>query len=88
MCETWYRAFKMYNWKVNLGSFQEAQHYEGYFNQVIQTVNDVIEFENKFRNALESSEYIVAGEVSYWKNYGNHKARNGVAISPHYSRRR
>ncbi|MFZ2089418.1 MAG: hypothetical protein WAU47_12665 [Desulfobaccales bacterium] len=80
MCEAWLKAHKKYTWEVDLSRFRGSQNYEGYFNQTIQSP-DVLEFENKFRIALNNNEYVVAGEVCYWKNYGNHQARNRVAIS-------
>lgn len=77
MCKFWLDAYKKYNWNVDLSRFNDSQNYEGYFNQIIRSC-DVMEFENKFRTALDKSEYIVAGELCYWKNHGNYQARDRV----------
>lgn len=81
MCCGWNDAYRMYSWMVDLGNFSNAANYPGYFNRIISPDN-VVEFENTFRKAIneakEDGRFVIAGEVCFWKNYGNAQARNRV----------
>ena len=78
MCDTWINALRRYHWQVDLATFKHAREYPGYFNRTI-TPAGVVEFENIFRASLnEPGHYQVAGEVCFWKNFGNFQARNRI----------
>lgn len=76
MCNSWTKAFKMYNWAVDLQHFNSATNYPAYFNRSIQP-DEVVQFEDTFRATIdENGSFEMAGEVCFWKNYGNIQARN------------
>lgn len=78
MCNSWIRALGMFDWVVNLKHFRNANNYFGYFNRIIQP-NKVVQFENAFRTSInDGGSFAVAGEVCFWKNYGNAQARDRV----------
>ena len=90
MCCGWNDAYRMYSWMVDPGNFSNAANYPGYFDCIINADN-VVEFENTFRKAIneakEDGRFTIAGEVCFWKNYGNAQARNRVtqALLDHLS---
>ncbi|MEN6396009.1 MAG: hypothetical protein ABFC78_05955 [Methanoregula sp.] len=61
----------MYNWTVDLTKFKFCKEYPGYFHEEINAQNTQ-KFEDKFRDAViagfPSNQYLVCGEVYYWKN--------------------
>jgi hypothetical protein len=76
--DAWKRLLNVYTWDVNLSNFKFASEYPGHFNRVIRS-QDVACFETLFRKAIEGRDsYQVAGEVCYWKNYGNHLSRDKI----------
>ncbi len=78
MCRTWIDAYKKYSWTVDLTRFKESAKYPNYFNRVITPV-DVVAFEDKFRTVIDGADsFEVAGEVCFWKNYGNFQSRNRI----------
>lgn len=78
MCNNWGKAYSKYSWTADLRHFNKSQQYPGYFNCII-TPADVVIFENKFRAAIDGNDsFEIAGEVCFWKNYGNAQARNRV----------
>jgi len=78
MCNSWYEANRQYSWTVDLSHFSRAADYPEYFNRVIASA-DVMAFEKRFRVAIDGNgSFEIAGEVCFWKNYGNAKARNQV----------
>lgn len=78
MCKSWVNASEKYSWRVDLGRFERAADYPGYFNRVIRPAN-VVAFESAFRTAVnEAGSFEIAGEVCFWKNYGAFQARNKV----------
>ena len=78
MGNNWYEAYRKYSWTVDLRHFSGAADYPDYFNQVI-TPTRVVTFESKFRTAIDvNGAFQIAGEVCFWKNYGNVLARNQV----------
>jgi hypothetical protein len=78
MCKSWDNAHRMYDWTANLSRFGGAAYYPGYFNRVIEP-NDVKAFEERFRAAIDGTgSFEIAGEVCFWKNYGNYRARNKI----------
>lgn len=81
MCNNWTNALRMYNWKVDLRHFKSAQNYPAYFNRTIQP-NEVVQFEDAFRAMIDDNgSFEIAGEVCFWKNYGNNKARDKITQS-------
>jgi len=81
MCNSWTNALAMYNWTVDLQKFNNARNYPAYFNRIIQPL-EVVQFENTFREHInENSTFQIAGEVCFWKNYGNHLSRNKLTES-------
>lgn len=80
MCDSWKEAYKKYSWTVPLGHFDKSADYPNFFNHIIRPT-DVITFEDKFRTAIDNSgSFEIAGEVCFWKNYGNIQARNRVTL--------
>ena len=78
MFNSWDKTYRMYSWTVDLSHFGKTADYPGYFNRVI-TPADIVTFENKFRTAIDDiGSFEIAGEVCFWKNYGNAHARNRV----------
>ncbi len=78
MPDSWKEAYQRYNWTVTLGHFKRSADYPGYFNRII-TPTDAIAFEDEFRKAVDNAgSFETAGEVCFWKNYGNVQARNQV----------
>src|SRR4030065_1895320 len=78
MCNSWINALRMYNWVVDLCHFRNAGNYPGYFNRIIQPF-EVVLFEDTFRAIInENGSFGIAGEVCFWKNYGNAQARDRV----------
>lgn len=61
----------MYNWSVNLSKFKYSKDYPNHFHEEINAKN-TRNFEDKFREAINagfpSDQYLVCGEVYYWKN--------------------
>ena len=90
MCSGWNNAYRIYRWTVDLRHFIDSGNYRGYFDRIIGPDN-VVEFENTFRQAInkakEDGSFAIAGEVCFWKNYGNAPARNRVtqALLDHLS---
>ncbi len=78
-CTSWLKAHPLYNWTVDLSTYKEAYRHPEHFDKVIHPGN-LREFENSFREAVDNPQdndsYVIAGEVVYWKLYGNHMARN------------
>lgn len=72
---SWASALDAYSWDVNLTRFSEAKEYPGYFNRIVHS-SDIVDFENRFRVNIKSNStqnnYIIAGEVCYWKNAKSH----------------
>jgi len=78
MCKTWIDAYEKYSWTVNLTKFKDSVEYPNYFNCVITQAN-VVAFEDKFRAMIDGAgSFGVAGEVCFWKNYGNFQSRNRI----------
>jgi hypothetical protein len=78
MCKKWHEAYKKYDWTVDLRKFSMAAEHEDFLNRIIQPA-DLVDFENRFRVAIEKNgPYQLAGEVCFWKNYGNFQARNNI----------
>ena len=78
MCKTWIDAYEKYNWTVNLTKFKDSVKYPNYFNYVITPAN-VVAFEDKSRAMIDGAgSFEVAGEVCFWKNYGNFQSRNRI----------
>ncbi|MDP3182516.1 MAG: hypothetical protein Q8M54_06820, partial [Desulfobaccales bacterium] len=78
MCDSWKEAYRRYDWTVDLSHFNGAANYPGFFNRVILPA-DVKGFEDKFRAAIDANgTFEVAGEVCFWKNYGNFRTRNNI----------
>lgn len=76
--DAWRNAHGDYAWEVDLRHFAERQEYPGFFSRVIGS-RDAIRFEDAFRRAIDGSgTYQIAGEVCYWKNYGNHQSRDRI----------
>lgn len=76
MCENWLAAHRSYNWKVDLTRFKNAERYPGFFNRIIDHAN-LAQFENDFRHHIQNhGSFEIAGEVCFWKNYGNYQIRN------------
>ncbi len=74
--EIWKEQLSTYSWDVNLASFKYAKEYPGFFNRVVRPTQ-VVQFETMLRNTInDSGNYQIAGEVCYWKNYGNHQSRD------------
>jgi len=68
----------MYNWGVDLKTYQHSTEYPNNFDDLIGPKN-IMEFENKFYKAISAlGGYEVAGEVCYWKNYGTATGRNRI----------
>ena len=81
MCNSWTDAYSLYDWAVDLRQFNNARNYPAFFNRIIQP-NEIVQFEDIFRQHInENGSYQIAGEVCFWKNYGNHMARNRVTES-------
>lgn len=84
MCNNWVEARNMYSWKVDLNTFQDANRYPGHFHLIV-TPDQTPGFENRFRSAVEKiangDNHLFAAEVNYWKNFGNHMARNRLTKS-------
>ena len=81
MCNSWGNALKMYNWTVNLRHFTGADNYSTYFNRTILP-HEVVQFEDTFRRIIDDNgSFEVAGEVCFWKNYGNIQARSKLTQS-------
>ncbi|MBN2488269.1 MAG: hypothetical protein JXA98_04510 [Methanosarcinaceae archaeon] len=81
MDNNWVNALKKYNWTVNLQQFVDASIYKGYFDRTIRP-DDVVIFENRFRRAINNgSSFEIAGEVCFWKNYGNPQSRNRITTN-------
>lgn len=78
MCKRWHEAYKKYDWTVDLRKFSRAAEYDDFFNRIVKPA-DVIHFENRFREAIETNgSYQVAAEVCFWKNYGNIMAKDKI----------
>jgi hypothetical protein len=80
MVNNWIKAYKSYNWTVDLSKFQDAKKYQKAFNSVI-TPQKLIEFETSFRmqiNSPDNFSFVRAGEVCFWKNYGAFQTRNTI----------
>jgi len=76
--DAWINAHRDYAWEVDLGHFRERREYPGFFCRVIRS-QDAASFEDAFRRAIDGDgTYQVAGEVCYWKNYGNHLSRDKI----------
>ena len=78
MCNNWIKAYRMYSYAVDLDEFKNVVRYPWYFNRTIKP-NNLIEFENKFRKAInESGSFEVAGEVCFWKVYRFSENRDNI----------
>ena len=80
MLDNWIKAYKSYNWNVDLSKFQDASKYQNAFNSVI-TPQKLINFETSFRVQINSSDnfsFVRAGEVCFWKNYGAFQNRDAI----------
>lgn len=78
MCKNWIRAYNKYSWTANLNNFGSSQIYMGFFESTITPTNTLL-FENKFRTVVdEGNQFVVAGEVCFWKNYGNVQSRDRI----------
>lgn len=78
MCDRWNEARTGFNWKVDLGHFKRGADYPGFFNRIIEP-RDVKTFEDRFRTAIDGDgSFVIAGEVCFWKNYGNAQNRDRV----------
>jgi hypothetical protein len=76
MCNRWNEAYIRFDWRVDLRHFKGAEDYLGFFNPVIEPV-DVKTFEDRFRATIYGNgSFVIAGEVCFWKNYGNVKSRD------------
>lgn len=77
-CDKWYEAYNKYNWTVDLSHFNNAGVYPGHFNRVIKS-HTTRTFEDEFRRAIDcNGSFEIAGEVCFWKNYGNPQARDQI----------
>lgn len=80
MCNSWTTAHSKYDWTVDLTRFLWAKHYPGYFNRIITPANTTT-FEDRFRHAIDGSlSFEIAGEVCFWKNYGNPQTRDKLTL--------
>ena len=82
MINNWIKAYKSYNWTVDLSNFQDAKKYQNAFNSVI-TPQKLIEFETSFRTQItspNSASFVKAGEVCYWKNFGAFQNRDTITV--------
>jgi hypothetical protein len=78
--ETWSRCLVDYAWAVDLRTFKHRAEYPGHFGRTIGS-GDVKSLEDLFRIAVDKGgPYQVAGEVCYWKNYGNHLSRDRMTL--------
>jgi HEPN domain-containing protein len=77
--EAWKAARHRFDWRVNLQHFKGAHLYQPeFFNRAIEPGN-IVEFENAVRAELVAGGRVERGaEVVFWKNYGNHLARNKI----------
>jgi len=76
MFNSWNEARKKFSWRVDLRHFKGAADYPGFFNRVIEPP-DVKAFEDRFRVAIDGNHsFVIAGEVCFWKNYGNAQSRD------------
>lgn len=81
MCNSWTTAYSKYNWRVDLTRFRGARNYPSHFNRMITPAN-TIEFEDRFREAIDRvGSFEAAGEVCFWKNYGNPLTRDRLTMS-------
>ncbi|MDD1685933.1 hypothetical protein [Methanoregula sp.] len=68
----WINCQKQYNWSVDLNKFESRKKYPSHFIDRI-TPQNIRDFENKFRKSLNEGfpmdEYLVCGEVYFWKNF-------------------
>lgn len=80
-CKNWVRCRKSYDWTVDLNTYKDAFKYPSHFNRIVTSKN-TYDFEDSFRFAIQNQgndeEFLIAAEVVYWKNYGNHLARTNV----------
>lgn len=80
MFENWEKAYGMFNWTVDLCRFRWAADYPGYFNRVVSPA-ELLTFESNFRTAIDDSgPFEIAGEICFWKNYGNFQNRDRVTL--------
>ena len=76
--DAWRNVHGEYAWDVELRHFAKRQRYPGYFSGVIG-LQELASFQDSFPQAIDGEgSYVVAGEVCYWKNYGNHLARDKI----------
>jgi hypothetical protein len=84
MCKGWSTARSSWDWKVNLSKYENSSGYPQHFKETIDAEN-AVEFEKRFQAAIRQYEsensYIVAGEVTFWKNFGNYQSRNRLTNS-------
>jgi hypothetical protein len=78
MCNRWNEAYIRFNWGVDLRHFNGAGDYLDFFNRVIEP-QDMITFEDRFRETIDGNgSFVIAGEVCFWKNYGNAQSRDRI----------
>ena len=76
--QAWKAARDQFNWQVDLRKFKDAEKYPGFFDRLIES-NQIVQFENMFRAALNPSGRVEsAAEVAFWKNGWNHKGRDRI----------
>src|SRR5271166_2947816 len=72
----WKAARDLLSWNVDLSKFKDAKLYPQFFDRSIGP-DQIIQFEDAFRSSLVADGRIErAAEVVYWKNAGNHLARD------------
>lgn len=76
MTDNWVRVLKSYSWSANLQDFSDSCEYPDFFESDI-TSGETTELEKKFRRAVdEGGSLEIAGEVCFWKLYGQGRVRN------------
>jgi len=78
--EAWKRAREAYAWRVDLGNFNNAAKYPGFFDRVID-LEATREFEDAFRASLTPQGHFErAGELVFWKTFGNSPHTRAKAV--------
>jgi len=78
MLQAWKSGRDAFNWTVDLRHFGDAARYPGYFDRRIEP-HAIPPFEQLFQSSLKpGASPHRAAEVTFWKNYGDHRSRDRI----------